>query len=401
MGMGNGETHYGWLAKSFHWIIAILIFGLICVGFYMESMPNSPQKFEIYGLHKSFGLMVLWLAGLRLIWRHISKPPRALDTHQRWEKILSKITHILLYIAMISMPLSGWLMSSAGEYPVSFFGLQMPALTDKNPALAGLMNSAHSYLAYCLIAAIFLHSAGAIKHHIIDGDITLKRMVPSRLFVLWQFVILVALIILALVVIKLGILNKLSGFGEQAEIQEVVTKQPEPKPRVNENIWRIVKEQSSIQFSSSVYQTPFTANFNDFDGKIVFDPNDLTGSSADIRINLKSVDSGDANRDAQMMGGEWFNVADGAYAQYRITQFEKGTNNTYIAIGDLTLAKKTMPVILPFTLDIAEVNQENRAFMEATVKLNRLDFDLGAGQWVDKDSVEHEVDVRIKLVAAN
>ena len=122
----TARNRYGLGAKFFHWSIALLIFGLILVGFYMKGLPYSPDKLQIYGLHKSFGLMVLWLASVRIVWRQFVKPPLALDTHKNWEKILAKITHIFLYIAMIGMPLTGWLMSSAGEYPCLLYTSPSP-----------------------------------------------------------------------------------------------------------------------------------------------------------------------------------------------------------------------------------------------------------------------------------
>lgn len=181
MGIKNTSDTYGAIAKFFHWSIALLILGLIVVGLYMESLPSSPDKYEIYGLHKSFGLMVLWLAGLRIIWRSFNKQPTPHATHKTWERTLSKIIHFFLYVAMIGMPLTGWLMSSAGGHGVSFFGLDMPALMNKDADFGKLMNNTHRLLSYALIGAVLLHAAGALKHHFIDRDNTLIRMVGVRM----------------------------------------------------------------------------------------------------------------------------------------------------------------------------------------------------------------------------
>ena len=185
--MAENEKHYSGITKLFHWSMAFIILGLLVLGFYMQGLPNNPQKFEIYGLHKSFGLLILWLVALRIIWRTFKHKSYIDPAHKIWERGLSKLIHVLLYVAMIGMPLTGWLMSAAGGHSVSFFGLNMPVLIGKEPDLSKLMNQAHMILGYVLIAAILCHGLGAIKHHIIDGDFTLKRMVPKYLFTLWQF----------------------------------------------------------------------------------------------------------------------------------------------------------------------------------------------------------------------
>ena len=131
MSLRNTIDTYGTIARFFHWAIALLVIMLIIVGLYMVGLEYSPDKIKLYGWHKSFGLLVLWLAGLRIIWRAISHPPEENLEHQTWEKLCAKVAHALLYIAIIGMPLSGWIMSSAGEYPVPFFGMEMPDLVSK------------------------------------------------------------------------------------------------------------------------------------------------------------------------------------------------------------------------------------------------------------------------------
>ena len=178
----NTENEYGAVAKGFHWVIGLTILGLLAVGFYMAGLENAPFKFKIYGIHKALGIAVLALAALRVVWRFINVQPSGLSTHQAWEKFLSKITHVVLYVAMLGMPLSGWVMSSAGGYPISFFGLfPIPPIVEKNPDLGGLASNIHSVLGYALVIALGLHIAGAAKHHILDRDTTLSRMVHNNL----------------------------------------------------------------------------------------------------------------------------------------------------------------------------------------------------------------------------
>jgi len=164
-------------AKFFHWVIGLVFLGLLAVGFYMSGLERSPFKFELYGIHKALGISILALAVLRVVWRFIRPAPGHIETHQPWERALSGLVHFLLYTAMAVMPLSGWVMSSAGGHPVSFFGLfEVPAIVGENKALGGLANQIHEYAAYAILLALGLHFAGAAKHHILDRDVTLTRM---------------------------------------------------------------------------------------------------------------------------------------------------------------------------------------------------------------------------------
>jgi len=180
MTLKNTQTDFGLVAKSFHWVIALLILGMVPLGFFMSGMENSPFKFELYGLHKSFGLLVFFLGLARIVWRFVSPPPPALATHQKWEYLLANAAHIWLYVCLIALPLTGWLMSSAGGYPVGFFGIEMPALMGKNESLGGIFYELHEAFVYSILAILALHMAGALKHHIFDRDRTLKRMTMAQ-----------------------------------------------------------------------------------------------------------------------------------------------------------------------------------------------------------------------------
>lgn len=176
--MSHDDTHnYNPVSRVFHWLVAVLILGLIPVGFYMEQMSSSPLKFEIYGWHKSLGISVLLLAFLRVGWKIYKKPPSSLTTHKCWEKLLSKTIHIVLYIAIFVMPLSGWVMSNSGGYAVQFFGLfEMPKLVEKDKFISDLARSVHEIAGFVVMGCVGFHVVGALKHHYSDKDATLTRM---------------------------------------------------------------------------------------------------------------------------------------------------------------------------------------------------------------------------------
>ena len=176
----NTSERYGLIAQGLHWIVALCVIALLIVGLLMTDMKQGPDMFKVYALHKSVGIVVLTLAVLRLIWKLTNPHPHSLPTHQKWERYLARLTHVFLYFAIIGMPLSGWAMSAAKNYPVSVFGLfTLPNIVPPSEEIAKLANQFHELTAYALIAAIGLHFAGAMKHHIIDKDGTLRRMIPG------------------------------------------------------------------------------------------------------------------------------------------------------------------------------------------------------------------------------
>ena len=164
MSFRNTKIKFGFITKSFHWVLAFLILSMLLAGFYMVAIPDGALKFEIYGWHKSFGLLIIFFAGLRGVWRFFNKPPTSLDTHQKWEKTTSKIVHFLLYMMMIAMPLSGWIMSDTGPYPLKFFGLPVPNIFSESSLAAQYADSVHEIIAYVLVCLIMFHILGAVSY---------------------------------------------------------------------------------------------------------------------------------------------------------------------------------------------------------------------------------------------
>lgn len=180
MALRATSDNWGWLARLLHWGMLVLFLGIIPAGFYMSDLPTGPQKFKIYALHKSIGITLLTLAGLRLLWRLGQRRPQ-LPPMPAWQERVAGATHVLLYVLMFAIPLAGWLYNSAAGFPLRWFGLfNLPALTGTNPALKVVAREAHEAGALLLIALVGLHAAGAFKHHFVDHDQTLRLMLPKR-----------------------------------------------------------------------------------------------------------------------------------------------------------------------------------------------------------------------------
>ncbi|MCL9685707.1 cytochrome b [Legionella maioricensis] len=175
MQIKNSKTRFGIVAISLHWIVAILIIGLLAEGLYMVDLPINLQKLKLYGWHKEFGLSVLFLAIFRIIWRLGNQMP---ELELPWlEKLAARSMHWAFYIFMFAMPITGWLITSAAGLPASFFGLfTLPNLVAADEHNRLLFQWVHEWLGYALIAAIALHTAAALKHHFINKDDILRRM---------------------------------------------------------------------------------------------------------------------------------------------------------------------------------------------------------------------------------
>lgn len=165
-----------------HWIIAIAMIGMVVFGLVLEDLPRSPQKGALVSLHKSIGVAVLAFAAWRLVRRILIGLPQHVGNYTAWEKRLSAGTHWFLLFATIALPVSGMLYSIGSAYPIDLFGVPFipKLLAAKVPMLADGAKAAHAILGKLIIVALVLHIAGALKHHIVDRDGTLARMMGKR-----------------------------------------------------------------------------------------------------------------------------------------------------------------------------------------------------------------------------
>jgi len=174
----NTTRSWGSLSKAFHWLIVLLIINQWWIAERAEELKGL-AKLEALGLHKSFGMTILVLAVLRLLWRLMNPTPELTTETKPWERVLAKISHVLLYALIFAMPLTGWMMSSAKNYPVSWFKLfQFPDLVAPAEHTFDQMQDLHHLLFKVLVGVALLHVAGALKHHFIDRNDVLKRMLP-------------------------------------------------------------------------------------------------------------------------------------------------------------------------------------------------------------------------------
>jgi cytochrome b561 len=173
----NTTDSYGLIARLFHWIVFLMVIGMIIGGNIAADMPPGPDKTVMIGMHKSFGFMILLLVVLRLLWRLANPRPRDLGT-SGIENKLGHAMHIFLYILLLTQPAVGILMSQSFGHPVSPFGwFNMPTFVSENIRLGKMLLEVHETLWVVLAISVGIHAAAALKHHFIEKNRTLMRMI--------------------------------------------------------------------------------------------------------------------------------------------------------------------------------------------------------------------------------
>lgn len=349
----DSKTSYGTITKTFHWLMALLVISLLCVGFWMTTMMEpSPDMFVLYKWHKQIGIIVLILAAARIVWRLTNTIPDILGPSKKWEIGLARAVHVIFFISFLTMPLAGWFMSSAKGFSVSFFGYTLPNFIGEDKAVADFLGAFHYYNACVLVGAIALHFGGVLKHVFVYKDGTLRRMLPKFIFV--------------------GAV--LFSFSAQA------------------SNWVLEKATSKITFEGTQMGAGFLGEFKNFDAKIFFDPAALDKTDITVEIDLSSVSSKSSERDTTVLNEEWFDVKTYPKAIFKSTSVKLVEGDNYEAVGTLSLRGVTKEVTLPFTYKevLSKNTEEHSKVALVTSKgftLNRIDYGVGAKNWADPEAV--------------
>jgi cytochrome b561 len=175
----TSPARYTATAMTLHWLLGLLIVGTWGVGFYMADLAMSPTRLKLFNYHKWAGMTILALSGLRLLWRLAHPAPKLPASLPPWQQNASHAVHGALYVLFFAVPLLGWAYSSAAGFPLVWFGLwQLPDFVPKDRELAETLKQLHKLAAWLLAATALLHVAAALKHHFIDRDGVLLRMLP-------------------------------------------------------------------------------------------------------------------------------------------------------------------------------------------------------------------------------
>lgn len=177
----NSSTAWGSVTKTLHWLMAVLLLAQIALGWLAVQLPLSPTKLDVFIWHKSLGLTILGLALVRLAWRWANPTPRLPPTTPPPQARAARTSHGLLYLVMIAMPITGWVINSAAQIPFAFFWwLPVPDIAPESEALAATTKIVHFAFFLVLAVTATLHVTAAFYHHWIQGDDVLRRMLPHR-----------------------------------------------------------------------------------------------------------------------------------------------------------------------------------------------------------------------------
>jgi cytochrome b561 len=178
MQLRNSSSRYGLVSMALHWGVAVAVFGLFALGLWMVGLDYyDTWRKAGPDLHKSIGITLFAVMLIRIVWRLLSPPPPPLASYGKWTRIGATFGHLFLYVGLFAVMFAGYLISTADGVGIPVFGLfEVPALISSLPDQADNAGTVHLYLAWVLVIFAGLHGLAALKHHFIDRDVTLKRM---------------------------------------------------------------------------------------------------------------------------------------------------------------------------------------------------------------------------------
>ncbi|MDF1670547.1 MAG: cytochrome b/b6 domain-containing protein [Roseovarius sp.] len=402
MHVHNSSSRYGSVAKVFHWLTALLILSLIPLGQYTTYLADIIRLADgapddglvlrtifLFSLHKTLGVAVFFVALLRILWALSQRKPGLLNGGNRPEALAAETVHYLLYGSLVIVPLTGWVHHAAttGFAPIWWpFGQSLPFVA-KDDTLAELSTTLHYIFQWVLVGAVALHVAGAFKHHVIDKDATLRRMLPGDTHGQpseaqpGHFVPLIAALgIWALVLVGASSLGWFSAGAHSHDhdqphehSQEVTDTSSSSVPTTEtsgQGGWMVDTGTLSLR----VIQTgsEVVGSFADWSADITYEEvPDTTGKhgSVTVTVAIASLEMGSVSDQAK--GAGYLDAAAFPKAVFDADLIEE--DGQMLARGTLTLKGQSMPLGLPFTLDI----QDDVAQAKGQIEVNRLDFAIG------------------------
>ena len=395
MALTNTSQRYGGVTKMFHWVIALLILTLLPLGLFANDLPYETsqeltRKAWYFSLHKTLGVTMFFVALARIVWAISQPKPGLLNADHKVESFAAETVHWLLYGALIIVPLSGWIghAAAAGFAPIWWpIGQGLP-LVPKSVGVEHFFGALHWVATKVLFAALLLHFLGAMKHHIIDRDATLWRMLPGEPAIgplptqhTSAAPLFSAVLVWGLTIAVGGVLATARSDAETiapVQLTEVASD------------WQVqdgTVEITVVQFGSEV-----TGSFANWTAAISFDESIADGTAGDVTatINVGSLTLGSVTQ--QAMGADFFDATTFPTAVF-MGEIQHAPNG-YEAVGTLTIKENSVPVSFPFDLTVTG----DTAVMTGALTLDRRNFGVGDSM-ADASSLAFEVSVRITLTA--
>lgn len=401
MSLSNTQIRYGSVTKTLHWVMALMILTVIPLGLIGHQMAeqiwSDPTPDEglitrtalLFSLHKTIGVAIFLLALLRIIWALSNPRPGLLNAENRLEAFLAHLVHWLLYGALLLMPLTGWIhhAASQGFAPILWpLGQTLPFVPRSEP-VADLFGTLHYWSGRVLLVALLLHIAGALKHHVIDKDATLRRMLPGRGTDLptppTEHASRTPFAVAAL--IWFAVLGAGTGTAMMSE-------RATPASNLDQvaSDWQVID--GTLTLDITQLGSTVSGQFNDWTAQIQFKPRDDPGPAGEVTVTVAIASLQLGSVTDQAMGPDFFDTDRFPTAIFTapITRTETG----YLARGPLALKEAQVDVSLPFSL-----RWENETVkMNGNATLNRLDYGIGASV-SDEATLANTVTLTITLTA--
>ena len=403
MSLSNTHFSYGTVTKSFHWITALLILSIIPLGLVANHLAQDIKNVNVpttdadiafaatlFSMHKTLGLTVFFIALARILWTIRETQPHPLNAKNRLEATAAETVHWLLYGSLVAVPLTGWIHHAAttGFAPIWWpFGQNLP-FVPKDESVAEIFTKIHWILFLVMGATLLAHIGGAMKHFVIDRDFTLQRMLPgfgsgpeTDATTHGPAPIIVAVAVWAAALgggIYLGDFDTHASGPSAEKLAEV------------QSDWQV--QDGTLTIDVTQLGSTVTGTFADWTAAITFDEPERPGPAGvvNVTVSIPSLTLGTVTD--QAMTPDFFDVD-----QFPTATFDADilkTDTGYTATGPLTIKGKSVPITLPFELDI----NGNAAHMTGTVEVNRLDFNVGQSMR-DEASVAFAIVINIVLTA--
>lgn len=386
------------IAKFLHWSVAGLIVSQYVLAKLAENAKHENQILEQLALlanHKSVGITILVLAVIRLLYRFKVPTPGSPPSTPHWQLIVSKASHSLLYGFLFLLPISGWLMSSAKSYSVSWFNvIALPDFVAPNESLAENLHTIHYYLAEALFVIAVIHILAALKHHFIDKDDVLVR-ISSRFS--WALFVLVLVFVIGFFgrLFDVSPVTISDPLGSVDVTKAAVALPPSKQGRQSDlPLWDIDYSQSYIKFTGDQAGAPFEGEWQKWSAEIQFDETQFGMSRFSVAVDPSSGFSNDKDRDDTIRSADFFDVESFPEVVYYVDTFSsKGAE--FEGLGTLSMKGVVADVALSFSITESATSK----ILKGTASLDRFNWNIGSGDWVDTDWVGQNVKVEVRVVA--
>jgi cytochrome b561/polyisoprenoid-binding protein YceI len=403
MATTNTATSYGSVARTLHWLTALLILSAIPLGWFANQMPYATgeelaAKAQLFSLHKTVGIAAFAVALIRILWALTQTRPEPVHADRKVETMAAELVHWALYLSLVIVPLSGWVHHAAtdGFAPILWpLGQDLPGVPTSE-TVAHLAGAMHWVFTKVLVASILLHIAGALKHAFIDKDRTLARMTrganaPDRATGA-AHARGPAFAALAIYVAGAGLawsMAKTEAPPTTASTAEVASPAQATASAATGN-WTVTE--GTLGFAINQMGSEIQGSFANWSADIRFDEVATEGSHGSVTVTIDTTSLTLGSVTDQAKAADFFDVATHPTATFdaRILPAETG----YLADGVLTLRGVTAPLQLPFDLVIAG----NVATMTGTTQIDRRTFGMGA-TYGDESTVGFNATVTTNLVA--